>query len=132
MSANVIMLSGILTPVRKSIFAILVLPITVATAVRADLPIPEKPEYSRDMRPILGDACFRCHGFDKNTREGGRRLDTRAGAIEEVDGISAIVPGKLKDSDLHTRIHTKDEEDLMPPLKAHRQLSAREKAILDR
>jgi hypothetical protein len=94
--------------------------------------IPEKPEYNRDVRPILADACFRCHGFDKNTRDGGRRLDLREGAIAENDGIRAIVPGKLDESDLHTRIHSSDKDEIMPPPKANRQLSAREKAILDR
>jgi hypothetical protein len=109
-----------------------VISLAASFAPGAEVSIPEKPEYNRDVRPILADACFRCHGFDKNTRDGGRRLDLREGALSENDGIRAIVPGKLEDSDLHTRIHSSDRDEIMPPPKANKQLSAREKAILDR
>ena len=110
----------------------LLLVVLAAPAFAADLPVPAKPEYNRDVRPILADACFRCHGFDKAKREADRRLDTRAGALAENDGIRAIVPGDLKASDLHERIHSQDKDEAMPPPKAHRQLTARERAILDR
>lgn len=115
--------------VSKILTTLFILPVA---AFGADAPIPTKPEYNRDVRPILADACFRCHGFDKNTREGDRRLDTREGAMADNGGIQAVVPGKLKESDLHERIHTGDEDDMMPPKKAHRQLTEREKAIIDR
>jgi hypothetical protein len=98
----------------------------------AEAPIPARVEYNRDVRPILADACFRCHGFDKNTREANRRLDTRDGALADQDGIRAIVPGKLSESDAHVRIHSTDKDEIMPPPKANRQLTAREKQIVDR
>ncbi len=94
--------------------------------------LPEKPQYNRDVRPILADACFRCHGFDKNTREADRRLDTRDGALADNDGTVAIVPGKPDESELVKRILTTAEDDQMPPPKEVRQLTADEKEILRR
>lgn len=94
--------------------------------------IPEHPVYNRDVRPILADACFRCHGFDKNTREADRRLDQREGAMADLDGVRAIVPGKPEESALLTRLHTADADDVMPPPKEARQLTAAEKEILKR
>ncbi|MEQ1860374.1 MAG: PSD1 and planctomycete cytochrome C domain-containing protein [Chthoniobacteraceae bacterium] len=98
----------------------------------AEPPIPAKPEYNRDVRPILADACFRCHGFDKNTREADLRLDVREAAVAKIDGIFPIMPGKPADSEVWRRITASDKDDLMPPAKEHRQLSAREKEILKR
>lgn len=99
----------------------------------AEAPIPAKPQYNRDVRPILADACFRCHGFDKNTREADLRLDTREAAVAKIDGdIFPIVPGKPADSEVWRRIMASDKDDLMPPPKEHRQLSPRDKEVLKR
>ena len=103
-----------------------------AAATAADLPVPEKPAYNRDVRPILADTCFRCHGFDKNQRKADRRLDTRGGALAENDGVRAIVPGKPDESEMVKRLLTSDADDVMPPPKEARQLTAREKEILQR
>ncbi len=111
---------------------LLLAPFAAALAQQGEPPVPEKPEYNRDVRPILADACFRCHGFDKNTRKADRRLDTLAGATEEHDGKKAIVPGHPEESDLLARILTKDEDDVMPPPKEARQITGREKEILRR
>jgi hypothetical protein len=94
--------------------------------------LPARIAYNRDVRPILADACFRCHGFDKNTREADRRLDTREGATLEKEGIRAIVPGDPAASDAWVRIISSDKDEVMPPPKAHRQLTVREKEILKR
>lgn len=102
------------------------------TSLAAEAPLPDRPEYNRDIRPILGDACFRCHGFDKNTRKGDRRLDTLEGAMVDNDGLRAIVPGNPAESALLARIHTDDKDDVMPPPEEARQLTAREKALLQR
>ena len=110
-------------------FAFFLLPLTVTAA---ELPVPERPRYNRDVRPVLADACFRCHGFDKNTREADRRLDTREGALADSDGVKAIVPGKPDESDLLKRVHTADADDVMPPPKESRQLTDREKLVLRR
>ncbi len=94
--------------------------------------LPDKIDFNRDVRPILSDNCFKCHGFDPKTRDGDRRLDTREGALADNEGVHAIVPGKLATSDLHLRIHSTDKDDVMPPPKTGKKLTARQKAILDK
>src|SRR4051812_43310487 len=64
----------------------------------ADEAVPDKIEFNRDMRPILSDTCFKCHGFDPKHREAKRRIDTREGALEDHDGVRAIMPGKPEES----------------------------------
>jgi len=91
--------------------------------------VPEKIEFNRDVRPILSDTCFKCHGFDPKHREAKRRIDTREGALEDHDGVRAIVPGKPEESEAWLRLGAKDEDDLMPPKKTGKVLTARQKAI---
>ena len=79
-------------------------------------------EFNRDIRPILSDKCFHCHGPDKEKREAKLRLDTRKGALK----FDAIVPGDLEESELVYRIETDDEEDRMPPEESHLSLSKEE------
>jgi hypothetical protein len=110
-------------------FAGLVAP---AFAFAADAPVPEKIEFNRDVRPILSENCFKCHGPDKKHREGDRRLDTRDGALAENDGVRAIVPGSLAQSEAHIRIHSDDADVQMPPPKSGKKLTARQTAILDK
>ncbi len=98
----------------------------------ADPAVPAKPEYNRDVRPILADACFRCHGFDKAKRKADLRLDTRVAALAKIDDIYPIVPGKPAESEVWRRIVTGDKDEIMPPLDEHRQLTAREKEVLKR
>lgn len=113
---------------RPSLFLTLSLPL-----LAAEPPLPDKPQYNRDVRPILADACFRCHGFDKNTRKADRRLDTFDGATAaNEEGKKAIAPKHPELSEMIARLGTKDEDDLMPPPKEARQLTAREKEILKR
>ncbi|MEI6873443.1 MAG: DUF1549 domain-containing protein, partial [Verrucomicrobiota bacterium] len=88
--------------------------------------------FNRDVRPILSDKCYYCHGTDPEHRKGDRRLDTREGALAEKDGVRAIVPGKPQDSDLIVRILSKERDELMPPPKSHKVLSPEEKEILKR
>lgn len=73
-----------------------------------------KIQFNRDVRPILSEKCFHCHGPDKNTREAGLRLDTFEGAIEE----GAIKPGQAELSEVVARIVSVDPSDLMPPPKS--------------
>ncbi|MBL9184364.1 MAG: DUF1553 domain-containing protein [Verrucomicrobiaceae bacterium] len=88
--------------------------------------MPAQIEFNRDVRPILSDNCFYCHGPDKNHREADLRLDLRDEAIT----AKAIVPGKTSESELIARIVTDDEDDLMPPPDSHKKLTERQKAIL--
>jgi mono/diheme cytochrome c family protein len=75
------------------------------------------PSYNRDVRPILSDNCFLCHGPDAKGRKADLRLDTFEGATADLDGLSAIVPGQPEKSELLARIASHDEEERMPPPK---------------
>ena len=97
-----------------------------ALASAAELPLPAKIEFNRDVRPILSDNCFYCHGPDKNHRKAKMRLDIR----EEALAKEAFVPGKAAESELIKRLSTEDKDDLMPPADSHKKLSDREKEIL--
>src|SRR4051812_44476981 len=89
-----------------------------------------KIDYDRDIRPILAENCTQCHGPDEGKRKGELRLDIRLEALKEHDGVHAIVPGKPEASDLIARIMTNDPEDIMPPLKAKKTLTAKQKETL--
>ena len=91
-----------------------------------------KLRFNQDVRPILSDKCFACHGFDAKKRKGDLRLDTPEGAFAMNDGVQAIAPGDLAKSELWKRINTKDEDDLMPPPESHKKLSDAEKVIFKR
>jgi hypothetical protein len=89
---------------------------------------PDGIRFNRDIRPILSDNCFRCHGPDKNQRKAKLRLDYRDVALEK----GAIVPNKPDESELVKRIFTTNEDDVMPPPESHKQLSAAQKELLKR
>ncbi|MCH2209293.1 MAG: DUF1549 domain-containing protein, partial [Lentisphaerales bacterium] len=71
--------------------------------------------FINDVRPILSNKCFACHGFDEETRDADLRLDTFAGAVADLGGYQAVVPGDPDKSELIQRIITHDEDDIMPP-----------------
>ncbi|MCE2809408.1 MAG: DUF1549 domain-containing protein, partial [Planctomycetaceae bacterium] len=97
-------------------------------SLRAENPI----SYNRDIRPILADKCFACHGFDEKKREAGLRLDTAEGATFKRDGKSAISPGDLAASLLWERVHATDPDVKMPPPDSHKELTAAEIELLGR
>jgi hypothetical protein len=80
----------------------------------------ETVSFNREIRPILSDNCYACHGFDPNTREADLRLDTFEGATTDNDGVIAIVPGDVEKSELWKRIHSTDEDEVMPPPETHK------------
>ncbi len=81
--------------------------------------------FARDVRPILSDNCFACHGPDDKARKAGLRLDTKEGAFAKLkSGGLAIVPGKPDESELIFRIESDDPELHMPPKKSGKQLTA--------
>lgn len=92
----------------------------------------QKIEFNRDIRPILSDKCFACHGPDAKNAKSEYRLDTFDHATTAVDGVTGIVPGKLKDSEVHWRIHSDDASEVMPPPESKRSLNPAEIALLDR
>lgn len=89
-------------------------------------------EFNRDIRPILSDKCFACHGPDAKNAKSDYRLDTREHALAEVNGVLGILPGKLKESEVHWRIHSTDASEQMPPPESKRALTPAEIATLDR
>ncbi len=86
--------------------------------------------YNRDIRPILSNHCFSCHGLDEEHRKAKLRLDVREEAIMSRDGIQAIVPGSIEDSESWLRIISDDEDDVMPPPETHKSLTAEEKELV--
>jgi hypothetical protein len=88
-------------------------------------------DYNRQIRPLLSDRCFQCHGPDEAKREAGLRLDDREAATSETDsGITAIVPGNVDESEFVARIATRDHDLLMPPAESGKSLNAEEIALL--
>jgi hypothetical protein len=113
--------------------AVLYLPFVAIAADQEKL--PDIVEFNRDIRPILSDNCFACHGPDKNKREADLRLDTDA-SLRERKGETAkpgvIVPGKPADSEFMHRISSTDPEQIMPPLDSGKRLTARDIELLKR
>jgi len=90
-------------------------------------------DFNRDVRPILSDKCFRCHGPDDQTREAGLRLDQRDAALKVLDsGETAIVPGQPDASRLVERIRSTDPAELMPPAEINKPLTDKEMDVLQR
>ena len=100
---------------------------------KSDVKIPETIDYIFDVKPILSDRCYLCHGPDEGTREGGLRLDTKEGAYaaigEHLDRY-AIVPGDVESSRLVSKINNPDPEKIMPPIASNLSLSDYEKKVL--
>ncbi len=94
----------------------------VARAARVD--------FNRDIRPVLSDTCFRCHGPDAGSRKAGLRLDQREAALAPLkSGATAIVAGDPERSALIQRLQTTDPEEVMPPPDAHKPLTAVQVAL---
>jgi hypothetical protein len=91
-----------------------------------------KISFNRQIRPILSEACYRCHGPDRNARQAELRLDTRDGALQQVEGHAAIVPGNATASELVKRITSTDPEQRMPPPSADHQLTTEQIKLLTR
>lgn len=92
-----------------------------------------EPDFLREVRPILSQHCFQCHGPDENARKAGLRLDERDAALQPLKrGRAAIVPGSPDASTLVQRVFTSDEDDVMPPPSIKRPLNDRKKDVLRR
>jgi len=89
--------------------------------------------FNRDIRPILSEHCFQCHGPDAQQRQGGVRLDLQQDAILSGEsGKPAIVPGDAKKSQVWTRIHSQDPDQIMPPPQTGKPLTQQQIEILGR
>ncbi|MFN5438270.1 MAG: DUF1553 domain-containing protein [Planctomyces sp.] len=88
-------------------------------------------DFNRDVRPILANHCWSCHGRDEASRKAGLRLDTREAALAAGDsGQPALVPGQPAASALLQRIHATDSDEIMPPPEFRKPLSDRQKSVL--
>lgn len=90
--------------------------------MQADNAVPDTVSYNFDIRPILSDKCFKCHGPDANKREAGLRLDIEANAfaaLKETKGAFALVAGKPDASELFKRISSTEADYMMPPPDSH-------------
>jgi len=95
--------------------------------------LPAKLDYNRDVKPVLSDKCFACHGPDKAKQKAGLRLDLADAAYAELPespGKVAIDPGNLENSEMFHRIISSDPDYMMPEPNSHLKLSTRDKAIL--
>ncbi len=92
----------------------------------------ETVQFNRDVRPILSENCFQCHGPDVHQRQAELRLDSREGATAEQNGGKAVAPGDVKASRLVQRILSTDADERMPPEKTGRKLSPQQIEILSR
>ncbi len=93
------------------------------------LPSALAVDFQREIRPILSDNCFFCHGPDEKTRLMGLRLDTREGAFARRPSGSVLVPGKPSDSLLYQRISARDGK-VMPPAQSHKTLTEAQKTLI--
>jgi hypothetical protein len=90
---------------------------------------PRKIDFNRDVKPVLSNVCFKCHGPDPAERKGGSdglRLDTADGIRADLGGYAAIVPGEPEKSALVARITSNDPDELMPPPASGKKLSPHE------
>lgn len=87
-------------------------------------------DFSRQIRPILSENCFFCHGPDEAKREAGLRLDDEAAAKANHDGVRAVVPGDPDQSALLQRILSTDKDEVMPPPKQHKVIPPAQVALL--
>jgi hypothetical protein len=118
-----------LTP--KQVVRTLVIVVSLGTASAA---APDKTPllYDRDIRPILSEKCFLCHGQDSKKRMAGLRLDSSEGAIADRGGHAALVPGKPEASLMFQRITAPDPARRMPPVSSNRTLTADQISLLKR
>jgi hypothetical protein len=109
--------------------------VCLATLVLApQLSAADRPlNFARDIRPILSNTCFKCHGPDEKERKAGLRLDTQEGGHAKLEsGTFAVVPGKVEASELIARITTDDPTTKMPPPESGKKITPEQIATLKR
>src|SRR5688572_22155360 len=109
---------------RRLIYILFAAAASVATA-------EQQVQFNRDIRPILSDTCFKCHGPDKNVRKAKLRLDLSEEAYRTRGEIKPIVPGKPGESEVVRRILASDPDDLMPPPKTGKRLTTEQKRLIE-
>src|SRR4051812_9114384 len=84
-------------------------------------------DYNRDIRPILSENCFACHGFDEKGRKGKLRLDQAESAYAEREGVVRLKPGDPAASEVWQRITSTHDDEMMPPPESHSKLTEAQK-----
>src|SRR5436189_1661744 len=108
----------------------LLLLLAICTGPRFAPAAEKKVDFNRDIRPILSENCFQCHGFDEKARQAELRLDTADSALAKHDDVIPIVPRHPEQSELWRRITADDESEIMPPPDSHRVLKPEQKETL--
>ena len=93
-------------------------------------PLPEKVEFNRDIRPILSENCYSCHGPDSGQRKANLRLDTKAGLLTAIKDKVPVVPSHPDQSELFRRITAEKPDDRMPDPGSNKHLSPRQIALM--
>src|SRR5438874_10664036 len=87
---------------------------------RAERPV----DFDREVRPILSEHCYECHGPDSKARKADLRLDRKEDAFRDREGYAVIVPAQVEESELIRRITSRDPDEMMPPPKFKKRLNA--------
>jgi hypothetical protein len=95
-------------------------------------PSSGKIDFTRDIRPILSNHCYHCHGNDEKERKAKLRLDTKEGLFSKHEDVIPFMPGSLEKSEGWLRIVTTDKDDIMPPPESHRALNTGQIALIKR
>jgi hypothetical protein len=98
----------------------------------ASAPQETPVDFDRQIRPLLSENCYHCHGPDVKQRKADLRLDTKEGAFSKLGEVFPIVPGKPDQSELFKRISSKDRDEVMPPPKSNRKLTPAQIALVKR
>ena len=106
--------------------------VTSSLLLAASASAAGKMDFNRDIRPILSDNCFACHGFDAKKRKGDLRLDTPEGAYTAIEGAFPIKPGQPEASSVLQRMLSHDEDELMPPPETNKKITSAQIDILRR
>lgn len=107
-------------------------PFLVFTLLTTSAPAAGKLDFNRDIRPILSDNCFACHGFDAKKRKADLRLDVPEGAFTAIEGAFPIKPGDVDASTIIQRILSHDEDEVMPPPDTNKKVNPEQVEILKR
>jgi hypothetical protein len=115
---------------RAILTALLLAPLAGLPSFGADQPDRGLVSFNRDIRPILSQKCFPCHGPDAKTRKAKLRLDQRGDAIADRGGYAPVVPGKAASSEVMARVLSDDPAERMPPARLGKRLTEREVQLL--
>lgn len=105
--------------------------IIFCTVLATGASLQAEVSFNNQIRPIISDKCFKCHGPDAKNQDSEFRLDTAERAYADLGGYFGIVPGDITKSELVNRLHTVKEDDLMPPVDSNLSLTTEEKDLLE-